>query len=82
MAWALLNVPVVVQCIFVQRQVSYGLIQEIMYRGGRTFYHPMIFPLKVKIKIHHDVEPEFDEKKLILDPINIHWNFEKNLVKS
>ena len=81
MAWALLNVPVVVQCIFVQRQVSYGLIQEIMYRGGRTFYHPMIFPLNVKIKILHEVEPEFDEKKLILDPI-IYWNSVKNLVKS
>ena len=80
MAWALLNVPVVVQCIFVQHQVSYGLIQEIMYRGGRTFYHPMIFPLNVKIKILHDVEPEFDRKKLILDPI-VHWNFVKNLVK-
>ena len=73
MAWALLNVPVVVQCIFVQRQVSYGLIQEIMYRGGRTFYHPMIFPLNIKIKILHEVEPEFDE---------INWNFVKNLVKA
>ena len=81
MAWALLNVPVVVQCIFVQRQVSYGLIQEIMYRGGRTFYHPMIFPLNVKIKILHEVEPEFDKKKLILNSI-LHWNFVKNFVKS
>ena len=44
-----------------------GSYRKLCSAGDVLFYHPMIFPLNVKIKILHEVEPEIDEKKVILD---------------
>ena len=40
---------------------------EVMVQNA--VYRATVYRTGVKIKILHEVEPEFDEKKLILDPI-------------